>query len=73
MPELWRYNGQRFRLLLLQPEGSYAEATQSLAFPFLPIDGFVHHLTTYDPQQETTWARAYRTWVREVVAPLHQP
>lgn len=73
VPELWRYDGRRFRILLLQPDGSYAESSVSRAFPFLPVAGFGQHLAAYDPRQEITWVRAYRDWVREVVAPLYQP
>ncbi len=73
VPELWRYNGRDLTLLLLQPDGSYAESPRSRAFPFLPMEAFAHHLKNYTPKQESRWALTYRTWVREVVAPLHQP
>ncbi len=73
VPELWRYDGRDLTLLLLQPDGSYTMSSRSKAFPFLPMDAFARHLQDYTPKQESRWALTYRTWVREVVAPLHQP
>ena len=73
VPELWRYNGRNLTLLLLQPDGSYTVSSRSRAFPFLPMEAFARHLKDYTPKQESRWALTYRTWVREVVAPLYQP
>jgi len=71
--EIWRHGRQGLTILLLQPDGSYVGSTQSRAFPFLPMVGFAQQLQDYDPANETRWIRAFRAWVREVVAPLHQP
>ncbi len=73
VPEVWRHNPDGLAILLLGPEGDYHPASQSRAFPFLPIDGVRQQLASYDPDNETAWFRAYRDWVREVVAPLYQP
>ncbi len=72
VPEIWKHNQDGLTILGLQPDGRYAPEGRSRAFPFLPIDGFRRQLAAYDPDDETTWTRAYRTWVREVVAPLYQ-
>ena len=72
VPEIWRYNKDGLTVLRLQPDGKYLASEQSLAFPWLPMDGFRAQLAAYDPDAETTWTRAYWTWVREVVAPLYQ-
>ncbi len=72
VPEIWRYNQEGLTILCLQPDGQYLPEARSRAFPFLPIDGFRQQLAAYDPDAETTWSRAYWTWVREVVAPLYQ-
>ena len=71
--EIWRHGRQGLTVLLLQLDGSYVESSQSRAFPFLPMDGFARQLQDYDPANETRWIRAFRVWVREVVAPLYQP
>ncbi len=73
VPEIWRHNADGLTILCLGPDGHYLPSSQSRAFPFLPIDGFRRQLAAYDPDAETTWTRAYWTWVREVVAPLYQP
>ena len=73
VPEVWRHDQTGLTILGLQPDGEYQTLASSRAFPFLPMDGFRHQLTMYDPDAETTWFRAYQTWVRDVVAPLYQP
>ena len=73
VPEIWRHDGGGLTILLLGPDGRYSPSARSLAFPFLPMDGFRAPLAAYDPDAETAWMRAYRGWVRDVVAPLHQP
>ena len=72
VPEIWRHDHQGSTILLLQPEGTYVESAQSLAFPFLPMDEFVRQLESHDSDSETAWLGAYRDWVRDVVAPLYQ-
>jgi Uma2 family endonuclease len=37
IPEVWRYNGERLAVLLLQPDGSYRESSVSRALPALPV------------------------------------
>jgi len=73
VPEIWRYNKDGLTILSLGADRQYLPVAQSRAFPFLPMDDFRRLLATYDPDNETAWFRAYRTWVREVVAPLYQP
>lgn len=72
IPEVWRYKATGLAVLLLGADGQYAESPRSRAFPSLPMDGFVAHLRAWDPTGETAWIKAFRRWVREVVAP-HPP
>ena len=72
VPEIWRHDGQVLTVLCLQPDGSYTNSTGSRAFPFLPMDAFAQQLQGYDLTQETRWIKAFRVWVRDVVAPLYQ-
>jgi Uma2 family endonuclease len=37
IPEVWRYNGTRLAVLLLQPDSTYRESSVSRAIPALPI------------------------------------
>ena len=57
VPEIWRHNRDGLTILCLGPDGRYAVASESRAFPFLPIDGFRQQLAAYDPDAETTWSR----------------
>ena len=70
VPEIWRFDGRTLTVLVLQPDGVYIPSETSRAFPWLPMSGFAGQLRNYQPQAETRWARAYRDWVRDVVAPL---
>jgi Uma2 family endonuclease len=37
IPEVWRYDGSRLAVLLLQPDGSYRQSSVSRALPALPV------------------------------------
>ncbi len=64
VPELWRWNGKRLTIGLLDPDGQYHESQASLAFPFLPVAEFVRFLTMRGPS-ETQIINQFRQWVRE--------
>jgi len=71
--EIWRYDGEALTVLLLQPEGRYDASQRSRAFPFLPMDSFADWLRADDSNDEVRWIKAFRIWLREVVAPLYHP
>jgi Uma2 family endonuclease len=64
VPEVWRWDGVKLRVLLLGPDGQYAVAERSAAFPFLPLQEFAGFLTATDAQSETKLVRAFRAWVQ---------
>jgi Uma2 family endonuclease len=68
VPEVWRYDGQRLRVELLQADGTYAASPTSAAFPFLPIEKLEVFLARRADTDETTWIRQFRAWVREELA-----
>ena len=72
VPGIWRQDRDGLTVLILGADGKYGAAERSRAFPFLPMDGFRRQFAAYDPDADTAFFRSYRTWVREVVAPLHQ-
>ena len=65
VPELWRYNGSKLRIMRLE-EGSYTEVETSLTFP-----DWVHKSRLYEFLEwcktlgEVEAERRLRTWVRE--------
>ena len=72
VPEIWRFDGEALIVLLLQPDGTYAESQTSASFPFLPMGEIVRFLHEYDPADETRWGRSFRAWVREVLLPIYR-
>ena len=38
VPEIWRYNGEKLSVNLLNEQGNYIESSVSLSFPFFPMD-----------------------------------
>ncbi len=71
VPEIWKYNGEALSVLLLGPDGRYAESAGSRAFPFLPMDEVARFIREYEPGQGTSWRRRFRAWVREVLLPSY--
>ncbi|MFE1747889.1 Uma2 family endonuclease [Coleofasciculus sp. H7-2] len=67
VPELWRYNGQRLQINVLQ-EGKYVEANHSPNFPGMPL---IELIPQYVEQSKVigrnATMRAFRTWVREQI------
>lgn len=68
VPEVWRYDGQTLRIMLLGPEWQYAESPHSRALPFLPVAEFVRFLRHDATLSETKRLRVFRDWVREQMA-----
>lgn len=68
VPEVWRYDGQTLRIMLLGPDGQYTESLRSEALPFLPLAELVRFLHHDATQSETKRFRALRDWVRERMA-----
>jgi len=63
--EVWRYDGDQLRVLIRRPEGGYAEATASEAFPQVPIEiwnGFLKRVGTIG---DTKLARELYDWATE--------
>jgi Uma2 family endonuclease len=63
VPEVWRYDGAALTVLLLGPEGEYAPAAASRAFPVLPLDELNRRLTNWGATDQATWLRDWQAWV----------
>lgn len=68
VPEVWRWDGETLRVMVLGPEGHYTESTSSLAFPFLPLGELPRFLQQGVRESEAKWLRSFRAWVREQMA-----
>ena len=67
VPEVWCWDGERVRVLLLTADGSHTESPTSRVFPFLPMTELPRFLADQG-QSETKVVRAFRAWVREQIA-----
>jgi Uma2 family endonuclease len=63
--ELWRFNGESLRVLVLSRSGKYREADSSQAFPALPVQELVQFLLPDEERDETTMLREFIAWVRQ--------
>ena len=72
VPELWRYDGDSLRIFRLGPDGKYEQTEVSPAFPFLPIAEFAEFFDPRPGEDQTTWSKRFRAWVRVRVLPLYQ-
>ncbi len=73
VPEVWRFNGERLRILRLQA-GSYVEVERSRFFPQVPLQELVDYLRQrLDTTEETKLIMEFRSWVRQRIAANWQP
>jgi Uma2 family endonuclease len=63
VPELWRYDGQRLKVLILSQSGTYQESITSAAFPFLPMQQFEHYIQAMGREDQTAVLRQFKEWV----------
>jgi Uma2 family endonuclease len=69
VPEVWRYDGKKLRVLILGSDGKYRERTRSAAFPDLPMDGFARFVGRLDSAEENELLQEFVVWLREEVVP----
>jgi Uma2 family endonuclease len=67
IPEVWRFDGETLRVLLLQNDGTYVPSETSAAFAFLPMQEICRFLREYDINNDSRWGRSFRTWVRDEI------
>lgn len=66
IPELWRYNGQKLEVFVLdKTTQSYQKSTQSLHFPWLPLEIIPQYIRQGLRDGETATLKDFRRWVRE--------
>lgn len=72
IPEIWRFDGETLRIFRLRPDGAYELTEVSPSFPFLPIKEFEEFIDPRPGEDQTSWSKRFRAWVRERVLPLYQ-
>ena len=64
VPEVWRFDGERVHIHLLQEGGSYADGNESLCLPLLPVHDIADFLQLEDRLDDTTRVRRFIEHVR---------
>jgi len=64
IPEVWRYVGQKVQIHQLQA-GTYNLCNYSPTFPFVSVEIVNQFLQQAETQDDTTFIRTWRKWVRE--------
>jgi Uma2 family endonuclease len=64
VPEVWRYIGQTVQIYQLQA-GTYNLCENSPTFPFVRVEILNQFLQQAQAQDDTTFIRTWRKWVRE--------
>lgn len=73
VPEVWRFDGKRVRILARQEDGGYREAERSTFLPMISLDEVEGFVVESRERDDNAWARNLRRWVRDVVIPRLDP
>ncbi|NEQ85267.1 MAG: Uma2 family endonuclease [Moorea sp. SIO2I5] len=66
VPELWRYNGKKIEVFVLQqPILIFNQVNQSPTFPWMPLNAIPRFINQSLVDGETATLRAFRAWVRK--------
>ncbi len=66
VPEIWRYDGERFDILLLN-ENRYAENFNSLALPLISAEVLTEYLNRGKIEGQTAMLKAFRRFLRNEI------
>src|SRR5439155_19201164 len=64
VPELWRFDGKRLQVMVVNSEGKYQTKPSSATFAFLPMAEFERFIQRFRDENDTTVLRAFQQWVR---------
>jgi Uma2 family endonuclease len=70
IPEVWRFDGEKLTIYLLQNNDEYALSRSSAALPSLPPEEVEHYMSLSNVMDEVGWIRSFRSWVRETLLPF---
>jgi len=65
VPEVWRYDGETFEVLVLGPDGQYQSSATSQALPMIPVAELARFLDLRQTLSEMQVVRRFRDWVRQ--------
>lgn len=64
VPEVWRFDGRKLHVMLLQPDGRYQATAKSPTFPTVPVTEIPRFLQLEEQTGYLGVVREYHTWVR---------
>jgi Uma2 family endonuclease len=67
VPEIWKYNGVRLTILVLQKDGKYKVVDKSPTFPHVTPDELVELLQAGRSRYDLDWLKEVRSWLKERV------
>ncbi|MBI1913372.1 MAG: Uma2 family endonuclease [Planctomycetes bacterium] len=65
VPEVWRCDGERFHIHVLQSTGEYQEVEASPTFPGIPVAEIIPFLQENETRGYLGMIRAFHEWVRQ--------
>jgi Uma2 family endonuclease len=65
VPEIWKYNGVRLTILVLQKNGKYKVVDKSPTFPHVTPDELVELLRAARSRDDIEWLKEVRSWLKE--------
>jgi Uma2 family endonuclease len=65
IPEIWRDDGKRIHVEVLQADGKYIEVRNSPSFPTLPMKEVDRFLAMWFSKDETSWTLEVQAWVQK--------
>ena len=68
VPEVWACEDHGLKILLLQPDGQYAESKSSKVFPVVTAAEIFAWVTRPDADEQLEWLDALQKWVRDDLA-----
>jgi Uma2 family endonuclease len=69
VPEVWRFDGEKLKVLGLGADGKYKESAKSRSLPSLPMDGFARFVRKLGSADEVSLIQEFTEWLRsDVVA-----
>src|SRR6266542_3146074 len=68
VPEVWRFDGELLKVLVLSANGKYKERAKSVAFPSLSMDGFTRFVKKLGSADEVSLVEEFTEWLRTSVA-----
>ncbi len=64
VPEVWRFDGEKIEVLLLQADGTYRISETSASFPFLKPADLKQFLDLFGTMDQNSLLRKVREWAR---------